>query len=107
MGTKKKLKIILPENQIMKLKLVVLLFLFTSIYKMAGQDAQGITISFNNVPLKEAILQLEEQTASSFFFEETWLNNHFVTKSFDRQPINAILDGILQNTNINYFIKDL
>ena len=99
------MKITLPENQIMKLKLVVLLFLFTSIYKMAGQDAQGITISFNNVPLKEAILQLEEQTASSFFFEETWLNNHFVTKSFDRQPINAILDGILQNTNINYFIK--
>jgi len=89
----------------MKAKLVVILFLFTSIYKMVGQDAPGITIRFNNVPLKEAILQLEEQTESSFFFEEAWLNNHFVTKSFDQQALKTILDGILQNTNINYFIK--
>lgn len=72
---------------------------------MAGQDAPSITIRFNNVPLKEAILQLEEQTESSFFFEEAWLNNHFVTKSFDQQALKTILDGILQNTNINYFIK--
>ena len=72
---------------------------------MVGQDAPGITIRFNNVPLNEAILQLEEQTESSFFFEEAWLNNHFVTKSFDQQALKTILDGILQNTNINYFIK--
>ncbi len=89
----------------MKAKLVVILFLFTSIYKMAGQDTPSITIRFNNVPLKEAILQLEEQTESSFFFEEAWLNNYFVTKSFDQQALKTILDGILHNTNINYFIK--
>lgn len=90
----------------MRIKLLVLFILFTSIYKMVGQDTPSITIAFNNTPLKEAILKLEEQTEFTFFFEETWLKDHLVTKNFDQQALKTILTGILQNTNINYFVKD-
>lgn len=88
----------------MRAKLAILFVLFMSIYRMEGQDAP-LTIAFNNSTLKEAILQLEEQTEFIFFFEETWLKNHFVTKNFDQQALTTVLNEILQNTNINYFIK--
>ena len=89
----------------MKAKLLVILFLLLSFYQMAGQNDQIISISFHNTPLKEAILQLEEQTKTTFFFKETWLNNQIITKTFNQQNLRHVLDGILENTTINYFIK--
>ena len=90
----------------MKAKILVILLMFISIHRMLGQDDQKITIAFNNTPLKEAILQLEEQTKAIFFFEEAWLKDYRVTKTFDQQDLRAVLNGILENTNINYFIRD-
>lgn len=90
----------------MKIRLLLILSLLSSIYRMAGQDDQTITISFDNTSLKEAILQLEAQVEGTFFFEESWLKEHIVTKTFDGQSLKTILGGMLENTNINYFIKE-
>jgi len=71
---------------------------------MAGQDDKTITVSFNNTPLKEAILQIEDRVDGTFFFEETWLEGIRVSKNFNRQDLKSVLEGLLENTNINYFI---
>ncbi|PKV49620.1 TonB-dependent receptor-like protein [Aquimarina sp. MAR_2010_214] len=76
-----------------------------SIYSMNGQDHSAITIEFDNITLKEAILHLERSTDTFFYFEEEWLKNHTVSKKYDQTDLKTILKGILEKTNINFFIK--
>lgn len=75
-------------------------------YKMEGQVDRDITITFNNTPLKEALLQLEKHLKVSIFFKEIWLKDQFVTKEFFQQDLKYVLDGLFENTTINYFIND-
>ena len=90
----------------MKKKLLVLFILFASICPVVGQSDQNITITFNNTPLKEAVLQLENLTKIPFYFKEIWLKDHFITISYDRKDLKTVLNGLFDKTNINYFIKD-
>ena len=82
-----------------------ILFLAASGFSMA-QDAEKITVSFNNTPLEEAVLKVEILSGNTFFFDENWLQGHFVTKNFESEPLRKVLDGLFENTNINYVFKD-
>ncbi|MCK5441128.1 MAG: carboxypeptidase-like regulatory domain-containing protein, partial [Maribacter sp.] len=90
----------------MKKKLLVLLGLLVSVCSMYGQEDQEITITFDNTPLKEALLQLEDKVPYSFYFEEAWLKDHRVSKNYENKKLRAILNGLFEETNLNYFIKD-
>lgn len=96
----------LPIKIFKKKTLLVLLGLLVSVCSLYGQDDQRITITFDNIPLKEALLRLEEKVPYSFYFEETWFKDHHVTKGYDNEKLRAILNGLFEKTNLNYFIKD-
>ncbi len=90
----------------MKKKLIVILFFLVSNYFMFGQNDQNITVVFNKTDLKEAVLQVENLSGAIFFFDESWLKDHQVTKSYDNADLKTVLNGIFENTNINYFKTD-
>ncbi|MDN3723668.1 carboxypeptidase-like regulatory domain-containing protein [Aequorivita sp. SDUM287046] len=87
-----------------KLFAFVLFLFFTS--GIIGQTEQNISISFNNTPLKEAVLQVETLSNKKFYFDEAWLNGYFVTKEFESQPLRNVLEEIFSNTNINFVFVD-
>mgnify|MGYP000008763759 CR=1 FL=1 len=71
-----------------------------------AQTEQNITATFNNTPLNEVVLKVEELSNKTFFFDDTWLKGHFVTKTFENEPLSKVLKSIFSNTNINYILKD-
>ena len=87
-------------------KLLVILIFLVSNYFMFGQNDQNITVVFNKTDLKEAVLQVENLSGAIFFFDESWLKDHQVTKSYDNADLKTVINGIFENTNINYFITD-
>ena len=87
-------------------KLLVILIFLVSNYFMFGQNDQNITVVFNKTDLKEAVLQVENLSGVIFFFDESWLKDHQVTKSYDNADLKTVINGIFENTNINYFITD-
>ena len=88
----------------MSKKLWVLLSLMFSVHLMDGQNNADYTISFDSISLKEAILQLENESGMSFYFDESWLEDAQVTKGYVDQPLSLILDDLFSETAINYFI---
>lgn len=89
----------------MEKKYLILISLLLITCGMFGQN-QTITTTFNNTPLEEAVLKVETLTNRTFYFDEAWLKGHFVSKSFDNESLRNVLDGLFENTNINYVLKD-
>ncbi|MCP4976015.1 MAG: TonB-dependent receptor [Maribacter sp.] len=89
-----------------KRNLLVIFSLLGFICFVQGQNEQAITITFDNITLKEALLRLEDKTNYLFYFEEAWLKDHRVAKNYENKKIRAILNGLFEETSINYFIKD-
>ncbi len=84
--------------------LVVGLFLgFTSVFSQADQL---ISVGYDSLPLREALIKLEEITKMTFFFNEAWLENIYVNKRYQDQDLKGLLDDLLKNTSINYFIQN-
>ncbi|MGB3342447.1 MAG: carboxypeptidase-like regulatory domain-containing protein [Aequorivita sp.] len=83
--------------------LVFLLLIFTS--SLMGQETQGITVSFERTPLREAVLEVENLSHKKFFFEESWLKGYFVTQSFKNESLSKILNALFENTNINFVLR--
>ena len=81
------------------------LFLFLTV-GLAAQTKTEITVSFNNTPLKEAVLTVEALSNQKFYFQESWLKGYFVTKNFENAPLRTVLEGIFSNTNINFVFYD-
>ncbi|EAR02916.1 carboxypeptidase-like regulatory domain-containing protein [Maribacter sp. HTCC2170] len=90
----------------MKKNLLMFIALFGFICVMQGQNERIITIAFDNIPLKDALLKLEDKTNYFFYFEEVWLKDHRVTKNYNNRKIRAILNELFEETSLNYFIKD-
>lgn len=68
-----------------------------------GQNDEKISINFNNIPISEALIKLEEQTNLHFYFDTNWLKGLSVNKSYNENLI-TILDDLFKDTTINYFI---
>jgi hypothetical protein len=90
----------------MKKRFLVFTLLLIAITGVFGQNEQGISVSFENTPLKEAVLKIEKLSSRTFYFDKAWLKGHYVTKSFKNARLKKVLDGVFENTNINYLIKD-
>jgi type II secretory pathway component GspD/PulD (secretin) len=83
----------------------IAIFLLSTV-GLFGQTDQNISVSFNNTPLTEAVLKLETLSNKKFYFDESWLKGHFVTNTFEKEPLRKVLEGIFSNTNINFVLKD-
>ncbi len=90
----------------MKNIFIAFVLFFATISSVTGQNSEKITVSFSNSSLKEAVLKVENISGNTFFFDETWLRGYFVTKNFENESLRNVLDGLFENTNINYVFKD-
>ncbi len=86
----------------------VLLFSIVLFYSqiLFSQTEKSITISFNNTPIKEAIIELENQTNFHFYFQEDWFGDLTVSQTFSNTAIKDVLFKIFNQTSINYHIID-
>lgn len=90
----------------MKKTILVILFFLVSISSVQGQNISKISVVFENTPLKEAILKVEELSNFQFFFEEEWLENQFVSQHFENKKLTEVLTTLFEKTTLNYYIKD-
>ena len=68
--------------------------------------SQDLSLKFNNTPLKEALITIEEQSNYTFFFVEEWLADKQVSGSFSDVSVTDVLDAFFNETNLNYYITD-
>lgn len=83
--------------------IITFLLISTTIF---GQNNLNITVSFRNTPLKDAVLQVETLSGKTFYFDDSWLAGHFVTKTFENESLQKVLNTIFENTNINFVLQD-
>lgn len=89
----------------MKNRILRIAFLFLTLGVFSQTD-KNISVNFNNISLKEAVLKVETLSERNFYFDENWLKGYFITQSFENEPLSEVLKGLFQNTNINYVFKD-
>lgn len=90
----------------MQNRFLVIFIFFLNTALLFGQNNQTLTLNFNNISLKEAVLKVEKLSNKTFYFEDAWLKGHFITKNFENESLPNVLSGLFSNTNINYVIKD-
>lgn len=71
-----------------------------------SQTPEKLTVTFNKASLKEAILKLEEVSGFTFYFDENWFGEKLITESYVDLELENILEDILQDSNLNYFIHN-
>ncbi|UAB80786.1 carboxypeptidase-like regulatory domain-containing protein [Marixanthomonas sp. SCSIO 43207] len=64
------------------------------------------SITFNNSSLEEAILKIESQTDYQFFYVDSWINNQSVSGTYSNISIHELLDTLLTNSVLNYYITE-
>jgi len=90
-------------------KLIFIIITLTSFQALFSQQINNkISINFNNVDRRTAIQDVEKVTNYKFYFNSKWFSNDTVTvsKSYKEATINTILNGIFEDTNINYYITN-
>ncbi|MEW4923994.1 carboxypeptidase-like regulatory domain-containing protein [Algibacter sp. 2305UL17-15] len=87
----------------MKVFKTICVFILFSQFLIA-QTGKKISISFEEVTVIDALLQLEQVSDYQFYFDDNWFNKSLISKSFQDADITYILDEILVETPINYFI---
>ena len=82
--------------------IVFMFFIITSIF---GQEPPTVTINFDNLPLKEALIKLETESGYQFYFQEDWFKElKSIDKNYQKTPLNEILEFLFEGTNLNFLI---
>ncbi|ARV13674.1 TonB-dependent receptor [Polaribacter sp. SA4-12] len=85
-------------------KKFIIILLFLSI-KFYAQEKEQISIDFNQLTQLEAISLIESKTNYKFFYIDKWFNKETqVSLKFTNSSITKILEALLENTNLNYYI---
>lgn len=89
------------------MKFVTGLFIVLSFFSIAAQEVvKPISVSFDNVSLKEAFESIEETSNYRFYYPKSWLGATMVDADFKNLSIEEILEGILHNTTLNFYVLD-
>lgn len=65
-----------------------------------------ISISFDGNNLEEALTNLEETSGYQIYFNSDWFPEVLISKSFTNEKISFVLEDVLGQTAINFFISD-
>lgn len=88
-------------------KLISCYFLFFSFQFIFCQSEQSISIDFNELSQKEALLKLESIVDYTFYFQEDWLDDSTpLNISYDGVSLETILSVFFNDTDINYLIYE-
>ncbi len=69
----------------------------------AFSQEQRLSVTFNNTPLKDAILNVEEISGLQFYFVEEWFGNSRVSGDYDNVLVDELLDDLFKDTLINFY----
>ena len=83
---------------------LLLFLLFVSLG--ASAQEQRITVSFDDTPLEEVIISLEEITGLKFYYVEEWLGRSRVSGTYNDLPLDEVLEDVFNNTLINFFLAN-
>ena len=92
-------------NLIKKRLLIVFLFLG---YLLAAQDLKNkITLEFFDKDLAFVFDLIEDKTEYNFYYIKSWLNNEpKFSGTYTNASLETILEALLKDTNLNFYIKD-
>lgn len=85
---------------------VKLLFLLMGMLAMAGANAQEITFSEKNAPIKKVFNIIKQQSGFDFFYKGNAINNIKVTASVNKASIDHVLSLILKDQPYSYVVTD-
>lgn len=71
------------------------------------QDLPTVSINFDNITMKEALISLENKTGYQFYFQEEWLTeSKKIFGEYDQKPLNDLLAALLNGSSLNFLILD-
>jgi hypothetical protein len=82
-----------------------LLILFT-LFSSYAQELSTINGQYSSIPLEQVILNIEEQTDYKFYFLNPWARGIKVSSSFENENLTNVLQSILEDTSLNFYILD-
>ncbi|MBO0323072.1 carboxypeptidase-like regulatory domain-containing protein [Muricauda sp. CAU 1633] len=72
----------------------------------AQNEVPRVSLSFTNATLEEVFQDIEAQTDLQFFYLQDWVSEKRVSGVFDKVLVTTVLDDLLKQTVINYFIME-
>ncbi|SKB30217.1 Outer membrane receptor proteins, mostly Fe transport [Salegentibacter holothuriorum] len=86
-----------------KYLLLFLLLCFPFTYAQTADPE--ISISFENKELPDIFAEIEAKTDYQFFFDEDWFGLTKFSGEYSQTKVTEVLEDLLEETNINYFVK--
>lgn len=86
-------------------RLVVCLFHFASLF-VQGQSLPNITVNLNEEKFQRLAEEVEKQSAYRFFFRSADVDSLRVTINVSGEPLNRVLDRVIDGTSVAYTIHD-
>ena len=86
------------------IKRSIFLFVFLSLSNVYSQGSENIDLEFKDKSLSEIFPLIEAETDYRFFYEAAWLGSELYSGDFRNESIEAVLDLLLKETTLNYFI---
>lgn len=80
-----------------------LAFIGTALF---AQNNERITIKSNNITLKKALTEIENQSKLSVAYNESLLSDKTISLNINDQPLNVALNEILKESGFTYQIKN-
>lgn len=88
------------------MRITLVLVLAFSLGALASGKAQQVTLSVKNMPLKEVLSRIKQQTGYHFLYREDVLTNAApVTLSVAGKPLEGLLQAIFEARALDYRIK--
>lgn len=90
-------------------KILTIFLLFCSVLAVHAQQAKGsnITISFQKIPLSEAINKIEGVSNYTFFYDASKIGmDKSVSLNVTNEPVQQAIGKMLEGTNIQYQVKN-
>jgi TonB-dependent starch-binding outer membrane protein SusC len=91
------------KNILLAMKMTAVIMLVACLHASAGSFSQSVTLQADNMPLKEVLLIVKQQTGYSFFFKKGTLDQtRPVTLQVQNMPLATFLDTILKDQPLKY-----
>ena len=84
-------------------KILKMLILFFSLGIFSQENDGMYSYQFNNKNLINILEEIEEEAGVTFYFDEKWILDKTYSGNFIGEPLDTILETVLQDTDLNFF----
>lgn len=110
MKKQKLLKVFCKRKSVFRILVIMKLFFtffilatFSICAENVHSQSKQVNLDCNNMKLSEVLREIETQTGYMFFYNHKEINSEkAISLKAVSQPVNKVLDGIFNNTNVNY-----